>query len=144
MNFELTESAIALPSGPPEDQSVGGIVQFEGRVRNINEGLEVTSLEYEAYPALALTEGNKILMEAKDKFKIQNIFAVHRTGHLQLGDIAVLVRAESVHRKAAFLATEYAINQIKGRVPIWKREHYLDKKPEWILCAQCSSARPTL
>lgn len=118
---------------------VGGVVTFEGRVRNHNEGRSVLSLEYEAYQSLALKEGHKIIAEAKAKFDVKSIYCVHRTGHLQIGDLAVWVQAASAHRKEAFLACQYVIDEIKSRVPIWKREHYVASEPVWVNCAQCSA-----
>ncbi len=115
----------------------GGVVIFEGRVRNHNQGQTVESLEYEAYNELALKEGEKILNQAKEKFDILNAFCVHRVGHLQIGDLAVRIVVTSGHRREAFRACEFIIDAVKETVPIWKKEHYADQSIEskWVLCA---------
>jgi len=116
----------------------GGIVTFEGRVRNHNEGSSVDSLEYEAYNSLALKEGGKIITEAKEKFNILDAFSVHRVGHLQIGDLAVWILVTAKHRNEAFDACRFIIDEIKTRLPIWKKEHYTDKntEPQWVFCAE--------
>lgn len=108
----------------------GGIVSFEGRVRNHNEGNSVTSLEYEAYEILAIKEGVKITAEAKKKFNIIDAFSAHRVGHLQIGDMAVWILVTAKHRTEAFKACQFIIDQIKTRLPIWKKEHYSDNSIE--------------
>lgn len=115
-------------------QEAGAYVAFEGWVRDHNEGRQVTGLEYEAYEALAVKEGNKILEEAQ-KFSILKAHCVHRTGALKIGDMAVMVVVSSAHRKEAFVACEFIINEIKKRVPIWKRETYADGSTSWVNCA---------
>lgn len=110
----------------------GGFVCFEGRVRNHNDGRKVDSLEYEAYEILAVKEGERVLDEAKARFEVEAIAAVHRTGHLAIGDIAVWVGVSAAHREAAFAACRYVIDEIKRRLPIWKREHYVDGASEWV------------
>ncbi len=112
----------------------GAFVAFEGWVRESNEGKAVTALEYEAYEELAVKEGNKILSEAKE-FDILRAHCVHRTGPLKIGDMAVMVVVSSAHRKEAFVACEFIINEIKKRVPIWKRESYADGTTSWVNCA---------
>lgn len=112
----------------------GAYVAFEGWVRESNEGKQVTALEYEAYEELAVKEGNKILIEAK-QFDILKAYCVHRTGPLKIGDMAVMVVVSSAHRKEAFGACEFIINEIKKRVPIWKRESYVDGTTSWVNCA---------
>ncbi len=112
----------------------GAYVAFEGWVRENNEGKKVTSLEYEAYEELAVKEGKKILEEAR-KFDILKAHCVHRTGPLKIGELAVIVVVSSAHRKDAFVACEFIINEIKKRVPIWKRESYEDGSTSWVNCA---------
>ncbi len=112
----------------------GAYVAFEGWVRENNEGKKVTALEYEAYEELAVKEGQKILEEAR-KFDILKAQCVHRTGPLKIGELAVIVLVSSAHRKEAFVACEFIINEIKKRVPIWKRESYEDGSTSWVNCA---------
>lgn len=117
------------------DVQAGACVTFEGWVRNRNEGQAVHSLEYEAYPELAEKEASRILGEARVKFDLLNGVAVHRVGHLQLGEMAVWVGVTAEHRDAAFAACRYIIDEIKARVPIWKKEHYVAGTSQWINCA---------
>ena len=115
----------------------GGYVSFEGWVRNHNLGKEVTRLEYEAYEPLAVKEASKIITEAQQKFSILDAHCVHRIGSLGIGDVAVWVGVNSVHRGPAFAACEYIIDELKIRVPIWKKEHYLDGDSGWVKCEHC-------
>ena len=131
--FKLSSSPI-ITKLPQINYHAGGVVIFEGRVRALNEGKKVASLEYEAYPALAVNEGKKIVAEAAREFKLYNARAIHRTGHLQIGDVAVWVYTAATHRGESFKATEYIINEIKHRVPIWKKEYYKDGSAEWVQC----------
>lgn len=117
----------------------GGYVSFEGWVRENNEGKKVTALEYEAYAELAVAEGQRIVAEAQ-RFGILKAECVHRTGALEIGDLAVMVVVSSAHRKAAFEACEFIINEIKSRVPIWKKETYADGESSWVNCSHQHAA----
>ena len=119
-------------------EHAGAVTHFEGRVRSLNNGLEVTALEYEVYQAMALAEGRRIIEEAKARFDLLHLYAVHRFGLLQIGDIALYASAASLHRREAFEALMWTVDEIKARVPIWKKEHYLTKKPEWVACHTCA------
>ena len=114
------------------DVRAGGFVAFEGWVRDTNEGEAVTSLEYEAYAALAEKEGNRILAEAEDRFDILKARCYHRIGHLQLGEMAVWVGASAAHRDDAFKACRFIIDEVKSRVPIWKKEYYKSGDSGWV------------
>lgn len=117
-----------------ENVESGALVVFEGWVRDINQGRKVESLEYQIYHELALKEGARILKEAQEKFQLHGVSCVHREGHLKLGDIAIWIGAISKHRDDAFKATRYIIDEIKHRLPVWKKEHYEDKNSEWVFC----------
>ncbi len=117
------------------DVRAGACVTFEGWVRNRNEGQPVLSLEYEAYALLAETEGRTILDEAREKFALVGASAMHRIGHLQLGELAVWVGVTAEHRGDAFDACRYIIDEAKARLPIWKKEHYASGATAWINCA---------
>ncbi len=117
------------------DVQAGACVAFEGWVRNRNDGHPVLSLEYEAYAPLAVKEGTRILNEARGKFALVAVAAVHRVGHLNIGELAVWVSVTAEHRGAAFDACRYIIDEAKARVPIWKKEHYADGATVWINCA---------
>jgi len=122
--------------------SCGGFVAFEGWVRNRNEGQEVLRLEYQAYEALALKEGNRIVAESADRFPIANALCVHRVGELEIGDLAVWVGVSSGHRDEAFKACRYIIDEVKHRVPIWKKEHYVGGDSGWVNCEACAGPDP--
>ena len=137
MKFQISASTIdpAALQRALKDARAGACVTFEGWVRNRNEGQPVLSLEYEAYAPLAVSEGEKILAEARTKFSLVAAACVHRTGHLQLGDLAVWVGVTAEHRGAAFEACRYIIDEAKARLPIWKKEHYASGATAWINCA---------
>jgi molybdopterin synthase catalytic subunit len=129
------------------DARAGACVTFEGWVRNRNEGQPVLSLEYEAFAPLAESEGTRILAEAREKFALVGCAAVHRVGHLRLGDLAVWVGVTAEHRGAAFEGCRYIIDEAKARLPVWKKEHYASGTTAWINCANrgehCDGAAPT-
>jgi len=120
------------------DPTAGGYAAFEGWVRNHNEGREVLRLEYEAYVPIAITEGEKIIAEANERFPFVNARFVHRTGLLEIGDCAVWVGVAARHRDEAFKACRYIIDELKVRLPIWKKEHYVDGDSGWVNCERCS------
>jgi len=113
----------------------GALVTFAGWVRDHNEGQSVSSLEYQIYPELALKEGGRILDQAQQNFGLHGAIAVHRQGHLQIGEIAVWVGTAASHRHQAFSANRYIIDQIKLCLPIWKKEYYHHQPPQWVYCA---------
>jgi molybdopterin synthase catalytic subunit len=115
-----------------QSHAAGGFCCFEGWVREQHQGRAVLRLDYEAYDALALTEGGRILDEARAKFAVVDVRCDHRIGTLLLGDCAVWVGVSAAHRDAAFAACRYVIDEVKKRVPIWKREHYADGDSGWI------------
>lgn len=116
------------------DRSSGAFASFEGWVRDHNDGRQVDGLDYEIFAPLALAEGEKILEEARAKFAVNAIRAVHRHGMLAIGDPAVWVGVVSAHRDEAFRACRYVIDEVKHRLPIWKKEHYRDGSAEWVNC----------
>ena len=115
-----------------ENSGIGARSVFEGTVRDTNDGHDVTKLEYECYKSLAIKEGNKILGEAIEKFGLIDAFCIHRIGTLEIGETAVIVVATSGHRDEAFKGCRYIIDEVKCRVPIWKKEHYQDGETEWL------------
>jgi len=132
--FRISAQSIdvnALRAAMARDDA-GALVVFEGHVRRENEGRRVERLEYEAADKLAVTEGEAILREARERFAILDAHCVHRVGTLGLGDVAVWVGVVAVHRDAAYEASRYIIEQLKARVPIWKKEHYADGATSWI------------
>ena len=122
-----------------EDAAAGGYTSFEGWVRNHNEGQAVTHLEYEAFEVLANKEGERIVQEAIAKFGVLKAACVHRVGDLAIGDLAVWVGVSSRHRAEAFAACRYIIDEVKHRVPIWKKEHYVNGDSGWVNCERCAT-----
>jgi molybdopterin synthase catalytic subunit len=131
--FELTETRLEDLPGLQVSDEHGAQVAFWGRVRNHNEGRTVARLEYTSYLELALKEGQRIVEEARARFGVM-ARAAHRVGILEVGDAAVVVEVASGHRGESFEACRWIIDQIKARVPIWKREHYLEGDSEWVMC----------
>ena len=117
-----------------EDESCGALVSFEGWVRDHNDGRRVERLDYEAYEALATKEGERIVAEALERFAVTRAGCVHRLGALALGDLAVWVGVSAAHRGAAFEACRWIIDEVKDRVPIWKKEFYPEGDSGWINC----------
>ena len=118
--------------------AAGGFVTFEGWIRNENEGQEVLRLEYEAYEPLAIKEGQKVIAEAGEQFPLLHAMCVHRTGMLELGECAVWVAVTSAHRDEAFSACRFIIDQVKARLPIWKKEYYVSGDSGWVNCERCA------
>ncbi|HEY9111707.1 MAG TPA: molybdenum cofactor biosynthesis protein MoaE [Rhodanobacteraceae bacterium] len=115
-----------------EAAGVGAVVCFEGRVRGHNDGRAVSGLTYQAYVELAEAEGRRIIEEARTRFAVERVACVHRIGDLALGEVAVWAGVSAGHRAAAFDACRYVIDEVKARVPIWKREHYVEGASEWL------------
>jgi adenylyltransferase/sulfurtransferase len=138
--FRFSRTAIDVASLRAEiaDPACGGYTSFEGLVRNHNEGLSVRHLEYEAFEPLAVKEGERIVAEAIERFGIEHAACVHRIGDLAIGDMAVWVGASARHRDEAFRACRYIIDEVKHRVPIWKKEHYENGDSGWVNCERCA------
>jgi molybdopterin synthase catalytic subunit len=121
----------------------GAISLFVGTVREVNEGRGVSGIEYSAYKSMASAELERILDEAVERFGISALVVEHRIGLLGLGEVSVAIAAAHAHRAPALDSTRYVIEEIKKRVPIWKKEHYTDGTREWVdptRTAQVSSA----
>ena len=138
--FSLSTEPLDIPALAQalKDPACGGYASFEGWVRNENEGHEVLKLEYEAYAALAEKEGERIISEAMERFTIRQARCVHRVGELAIGDYAVWVGVSAPHRGEAFDACRYIIDEVKHRVPIWKKEHYTNGTSGWVRCEHCA------
>ena len=132
--FELTDAplqpdALRLRLDQPGS---GAVVIFEGRVRDQNRERPVDHIDYEAYAPLALSEGQAVATEVAALHALSEVLIVHRTGRVDLTDLAVWVGVSAPHRDAAFAGCAAAISAVKARVPIWKHEHYRDGGPEWL------------
>ncbi len=115
-----------------ERPEAGAFLAFEGWVRNRNDGHPVTGLTYEAYPELAVTVGEQIIAEAEERFDTLVVRAAHAIGELNVGELAVWVGVSAAHRDDAFAACRYVIDELKERLPVWKREHYVNAPPQFL------------
>jgi molybdopterin synthase catalytic subunit len=138
--FSRAPIETAAPRAALEDPACGGYAAFEGWVRDHNEGERVRRLEYEAFEALAVREAERIIAEAVARFKVAHAACVHRLGELAVGELAVWVGVSAPHRDEAFLACRYIIDEIKHRLPIWKKEHYVNGDSGWVNCERCAAA----
>lgn len=120
----------------------GATVLFVGTVREENEGAPVTGLDYSAYPAMADAELAAIALEAAERWSTEDIAIEHRVGTLQLGEASVAIAVGHAHRGEAYEASRYIIEELKRRLPVWKREHYADGHAEWISNAAASGTPP--
>jgi molybdopterin synthase catalytic subunit len=124
-------AVLARVTGP----GMGGIAVFVGAVRDHARGRAIRHLEYEAYPGMAEREMERIADEAAELWPGSRVAIAHRTGRLEIGDAAVVVAAAAPHRAEAFAACRYAIDTLKQRVPIWKKEfatdgeYWVDERP---------------
>ncbi len=132
--FSLTHQPldIAALTTALHDCAAGAEVTFDGRVRNHNNGRAVSRLEYQAYPALALATGRRILEEERARHGILRAVAEHRTGPLDIGESAVWVGVAAAHRGTAFDAARAIIERLKYELPVWKKETYADGSTEWV------------
>lgn len=109
----------------------GATVTLDGYAREWTKGKRTLYLVYEAYDAMALTEMQRLGVEAHQKFDIAHLGIVHRTGRLEIGETSVVIAASAPHRQAAFQACEWAIKELKRTVPIWKKEVF-ENGEEWV------------
>jgi molybdopterin synthase catalytic subunit len=110
----------------------GAVLLFLGAVRQVNEGRDVTGIDYAAYEAMAQRELEAIVAEASAKFGTRDIAVQHRLGELGVEEVSVAIAVGHAHRDAAYSASRFVIEELKRRVPIWKREHYTDGTREWV------------
>ena len=132
--WEVTADPIdpAVLQGRVEAPGHGAVSLFLGMVRNVNEGRGVRAVEYEAYGEMASEELGRIVAEAAALAGTDRVAAVHRVGRLEVGEASVAIAVSSPHRADAFAGARHVIEEIKRRLPIWKREHYVDGRSEWL------------
>jgi molybdopterin synthase catalytic subunit len=114
-----------------DDDASGGLTLFVGRVRDHDHGLGVRGLEYTAHPT-ALDALNRVCRQVAEQHDVLGVAAVHRVGHLDIGDIAVVVATTAAHRGEAFAASRVLIDTLKDEVPIWKHQQFTDGTDEWV------------
>jgi molybdopterin synthase catalytic subunit len=115
--------------GADED---GAAVLFLGVVRDHADGRPVSGMKYEAYVEMADPVLHEIAAEAAERLGTERLVVVHRVGELTIGDVAVAIAVSSPHRDESFVASRYVIEEIKKRLPVWKKERYSDGDAEWV------------
>lgn len=125
----IDAGALLAQVATPSD---GAVLLFWGVVRNENDGREVNGLEYEAYAEMAEAKLREIATEAAERWSVGEIAIIHRIGKLNVGEASVGIAVAAPHRGEAYEASRYVIEELKRRVPIWKREHYLDGPTAWL------------
>ena len=131
--FKISETPIIVDEVTEKvvSRNAGAITVFIGTVREMTKGKKTLSLQYEAYPAMAIKMFEQIEREMLEKWPETKLAITHRVGKLDISDIAVVIAVSSPHRKIAYEASEFAIDRIKQIVPIWKKEHWEDGS-KWI------------
>jgi molybdopterin synthase catalytic subunit len=117
----------------------GATTLFVGTVRETNDGAAVSALDYSAYAGMAERELAAIAREASARWNTADIVVEHRVGALQIGEASVAIAVAHPHRGEAYEASRYIIEELKHRLPIWKREHYLNGRAEWVANADSAS-----
>jgi molybdopterin synthase catalytic subunit len=118
----------------------GASVLFVGTVREVNDGRDVTGIDYRAYESMAERELAAIVAECAEHHGTRDIVAEHRLGALGLGDASVVIAVAHPHRAGAFEAARWMLEELKRRLPIWKQEHYVDGERAWIDTSQSPSS----
>jgi len=133
MNFELSEKPIDIQSVIDKvvSRNAGAVTTFIGTVREMTKGKKTLFLIYDAYEAMAVKKLEQIGAEISERWPDANTAITHRTGKLEITDIAVVIAVSTPHRNDAYEANRYAIERIKEIVPIWKKEHWEDGE-KWI------------
>lgn len=145
-SFAITFAPLSLEAvyGLADDPANGAIVVMSGTVRNKTDGKPVISLEYQAYEPMALQIFRQIAAAIRQQWPEANRVVIHhRTGHLQIGEISVLVAVGCPHRREAFEACQYAIDTLKHNAPIWKKEHWSDGSSTWVSIGACEQSEET-
>jgi len=134
MSRWLTEEPLDLNAliEETEDPGSGALVMFVGTVRDHNDGKPVEAVTYEAYTPLAEKALRDLEQEVLERFPVRRCRIQHRVGHLKLTEPSVAIVVRAAHRREAFEAAEWAIDELKKRVPIWKEEHYTTGKPKFL------------
>lgn len=110
----------------------GAVVSFLGTVREMTGDRRTLALDYDAYPEMAESKMRELVDETRAKWPVVNVAVEHRLGHLELGEISVAVAVSAPHRDQAFEAGRFLIDELKVRVPVWKRENWADGSREWV------------
>jgi MoaE-MoaD fusion protein len=131
--FRLVEGApdLAAVISDVEDERAGAIATFQGTVRRQSRGREVIALEYEAYGGMAEKVMAEIATGVKERYDLCEVAMAHRVGQCEVGDVSVAIAVSAPHRHDALSACRDVIDELKERVPLWKKELY-EGGEEWI------------
>lgn len=110
----------------------GAVILFLGTVRELTQGKKTIALDYDAYPQMAVSKMNELIDEAAENWPIQKVAIIHRTGHLDLAEASVAIAVSCPHRGETFEAGRFLIDELKIRVPVWKKENWDDGSTEWV------------
>jgi len=129
----LTESALdgaahRAAATADVDLSAGAVVDFWGVVRELEDGREIEGIDYEAHPAMAKHQLEQIASAATEKFQLKKVVVHHRIGFVRAGAASLFVQVASSHRAAAFEASKWIVDELKTRVPIWKRSRFKSRE----------------
>ncbi len=132
-DFQVTVRPIDLAAWRRrlDHPQAGGLVIFEGVVRDHHQGRAVQHLDYQGYAPLAVRVGSEILSAARTRWPLLAALGCHRVGHLEVGEAAVWIGTAAAHRAEAFTACAWIMDEVKARVPVWKQENFADGTVEW-------------
>ena len=125
--ISITDAALEFP-GQLSDSDSGGVIDFWGRVRGIEDGREIEGIHYEVHRAMAEHQMNLLAENAKADFPLTGLVLRHRIGFVRTGEASLFLRVASRHRTAAFAASQRLIAELKEKVPIWKRPVFCEEK----------------
>lgn len=143
--IELTTDTIDTQQLLASVQSplAGAVVLFVGTTRQMTDGRETASLDYECHESMANKELERLRNEARRRWPLEEVGLVHRLGHLEIGEASIAVAVASPHRADAFAAASWLMDEIKQRVPIWKRENWADGSSAWVHPGLSTEAAPS-
>lgn len=132
--IELTSDVIdpGAVTNLVQTSEAGAVMLFLGTVREMTQGRQTVALDYEAFPEMALAQMRQLAEEANEKWPVCKLAIIHRLGHLELGEASVAIAVSTPHRRASFEAGQFLIDELKVRVPIWKKENWSDGTTEWV------------
>jgi molybdopterin synthase catalytic subunit len=126
----VTEAPLDAPA-QNQDADAGAIVDFAGVVRRLENGCEIEGIEYEAHREMAEHQLRQIAEQAVEKFRVQLVIIHHRIGFIAVGKPSLFMRVAGLHRNEAFRASRWIVNELKKKVPIWKKPRFMtDKQPD--------------
>jgi molybdopterin synthase catalytic subunit len=126
----VTEAPLDAPA-QNQDADAGAIVDFAGVVRRLENGCEIEGIEYEAHREMAEHQLRQIAEQAVEKFRVQLVIIHHRIGFIAVGKPSLFMRVAGLHRNESFRASRWIVNELKKKVPIWKKPRFkTDKQPD--------------